>query len=182
MTPTRLLLSVLAGASAGVSAPVAAQIAGPTEVVIARPTTLTKTEDLDFGTVIAGVAAGEVVIDAGDDGGPAPSPRTVGGGVVAAGGSPHAASFLTFGSRGSQVTIELDRTDATLTRVGGTDTLAVVDLNINGAGKPKGRGKVTYKVGASGFIDFRVGGRLLVGSGQPPGDYRGRFTVTAIYK
>ena len=162
--------------------PVAAQSVTPTEVVILRPTTLAKTQDLDFGTVASGATAGEVVVSAGDDNGPDSAPRSVSGGVVAAGGSAHAASFVTYGSRNSEVTIELDGTETILTRVGGAEAMTVVDLNINGAGKPKGRDKVRYKVGATGLIEFRVGGTLRVGAVQPGGVYRGRFTVTAVYR
>lgn len=175
-------LPIALALAAAPALPAAAQSVSPTEVAILRPTTLAKTQDLDFGTIAIGATAGEVVISAGDDNGPDPAPRSVSGGVVAAEGSAHAASFVTFGSKNSQVTIELDSTETTLIRVGGTEAMAVVDLNINGAGKPKGRDKVRYKVGATGLIEFRVGGTLRVGAVQPGGVYRGRFTVTAVYR
>ena len=166
----------------GLGAPVAAQTVAPVEVAILTPTALVKTGDLDFGTIISGPTAGEVTINPGDDNGPALAPREVSGGVTAAGGSPRAASFITYGSKNSQVSVELEGTDTTLTRLGGTETMAVVDLNINGAGKPRGRDKVRYKVGPGGLLEFRVGGTLRVGPAQPPGDYRGRFSVTTVYK
>jgi len=136
------------------------------KAITLRPLSIVKLRDLDFGTLIAGPAAGTVTID------PEDGSRSTTGGVGAAGGAPQAAQFYTYG--GPRQYIQVTRGPfPTLARVGGGATMTVDELTLNGA---------TFRyLNTSGVLDLRVGGRLRVGANQLAGDYAGNFTITVTY-
>jgi hypothetical protein len=102
----KLCLAALAAATAFAS-PAYAQVATDTETAEARglvllPLTLTRVQDLDFGTVLASPAPGTVTINA-DTGN-----RTVGGGVTGIASNPgQRALFAGAGTAGQDVDLTL---------------------------------------------------------------------------
>ncbi len=131
-----------------------------------RPLSLLKLRDLDFATNISGTTAGTVVIDPTTDG------RSTTGGVVAAGGTPQAAQFYTYG--GPLQTIQVFRGPLpVLNRAGGGASMNVTGLTLNGP--------TTRFLNGAGLLDLRVGGTLAVGANQLSGSYSGTFDIIVNY-
>lgn len=131
-----------------------------------KPLSLVKVGDLDFGRMAAGPTAGTVVVD------PLTDARVVTGGVVAVGGVPDAAQFLTYGTAGSVLQVTRGALPV-LTRVGGGATMTVTQLVLNGP--------VLRVVNPAGVLDLRVGGTLAVAANQADGTYAGTFDLTVTY-
>ncbi len=150
-------------------------VAGPTvaatrsatlSAITLRPLSLLKLGDLDFATNISGTTAGTVVIDPDNDS------RTTTGGVIAAGGTPLAAKFYTYG--GPLQTVQVNRGPLpVLTRAGGGATMNVTQLTLNGP--------VNRFLNGAGLLDLRVGGTLAVGANQLAGTYSGTFQIIVTY-
>jgi hypothetical protein len=134
---------------------------------VLHPITLVKNQDMDFG-ILAAPAGGTAVLD------PASSTVSTTGGVLALGGTPAAALFTGAASGGSVVNIKLPNQSVNLTRVGGTETIALSNFTLDGPSK-----RTMAK--ASSF-QFHVGGTLTVAAGQVEGSYVGTFSVTAQYQ
>ncbi|MBA3896454.1 MAG: DUF4402 domain-containing protein [Sphingomonadaceae bacterium] len=131
-----------------------------------KPLSIVKLQDLDFGTAAVGAAAGTIVIDPDTDG------RSTTGGVVPAGGAPHAAQFYTYG--GPLQTVQVNRGPLpVLNRSGGGATMNVTQLTLNGP--------VLRFLDTAGLLDLRVGGTLAVGANQLAGDYSGIFQIIVTY-
>ena len=164
----RLAAALLAALSAMPSAAIAApaRATGTATVDLLSPLTIQKLQDLDFGTV-AVTAAGTAVID------PVANSVSTTGGLVAAGGTPHAALFRGAASQNSVVNIKLPKQPITLTRVGGTETMTVSNFTLQGLSK-RALAKATS-------FTFRVGGTLNVPTNPVVGTYVGTFTVTVQY-
>jgi hypothetical protein len=161
---TALLLSL---------APVGAEAASvgaspkPTAVVtINFPASLSKLQDMDFGSLTV-TTAGTAVLNSSTDA------VTTTGGVVLAGGIPNAARFAAVSPSNNIVKISLPKQAVTLTRIGGTETMTVDTWTMNGA--------VTRNVVAHQTFQFQVGGTLHVGANQVEGAYVGTFDVTLTY-
>lgn len=144
----------------------AATQAGTTKAVTLKPLSIVKISDLEFGTMIAGAAAGTVVID------PTTDARTTTGGTTASGGAPKAAQFLTYGTQNSVLQVTRGPLPV-LSRAGGGATMNVTQLTLNGP--------VTRVVNPAGVLDLRVGGTLAVGANQLEGTYSGTFDITVTY-
>ena len=144
----------------------AAKAGAKASVITIKPLSILQLEDLDFGTFAATASGGTVVIEPVDGG------RSTTGGVVANGGSPRAAQFLTYATAGSVLLVTRGPLSV-LTREGGGATMAVTALTLNG---PTAR-----VVNPAGVLDLRVGGTLAVGPNQLDGIYTGSFTVTVTY-
>lgn len=131
-----------------------------------------KVDDLRFGfftspTVVGG---GTVVIAAN----PA-TPRTVGSGVVAAGGTWGPASFSLNGSSGTTVGISVVESSITLSNGGADaslDRMTVDNFTLSNATKTLSGTATTVT----------VGGTLSVKQSQKVGAYTASFTVTAVYQ
>jgi hypothetical protein len=164
----RLAAALLAALSAMPSAAIAApaRATGTATIDLLSPLTIQKLQDLDFGTV-AVTAAGTAVID------PMANSISTTGGLVAAGGTPHAALFRGAASQNSVVNIKLPKQPITLTRVGGAETVTVSNFTLDGPTKRQMAQATTF--------DIRVGATLTVPAGQMAGQYTGTFDVTAQY-
>ena len=164
----RLAAALLAALSAMPSAAIAApaRATGTATVDLLSPLTIQKLQDLDFGTV-AVTTAGTAVID------PVANSISTTGGLVAAGGTPHAALFRGAASQNSVVNIKLPKQPITLTRVGGTETVTVSNFTLDGPTKRQMAQATTF--------DIKVGATLTVPAGQIAGQYTGTFDVTAQY-
>jgi Domain of unknown function (DUF4402) len=144
----------------------AAGTASSAKAITLRPLSIINLRDLDFAINAAGTTAGTVVID------PTTDARTVTGGVVAAGGTPQAAQFYTYG--GPLQTLQVFRGPLpVLNRAGGGASMNVTGLTLNGP--------TTRFLNAAGLLDLRVGGTLAVGANQQSGSYSGTFDIIVNY-
>ena len=150
--------------SAAAAAPASA--ASGATVDLLSPLTLQKLKDLDFGTV-GTTASGTAVLD------PLANALTTTGGVLALGGTPHAAEFRGAATKNSVVNIKLPKQPVTLTRVGGTETVTVTNFTLDGPTKKQMAQATTF--------DIRVGATLTLPAAPVAGQYVGTFDVTAQY-
>lgn len=138
---------------------------------IVRSGTLAKLSDLNYGYVVPGTAASYIRI-------PATSDTVVldSGNATLAGGTITRAQFHAVTLPLNLITIQLPTT-ATMTRVGGTETITLDNFTHNLTGGFLG----IYNVLNDGTLQFAVGARMRVVPNQTQGTYRGTFTVTANY-
>jgi hypothetical protein len=148
-----------------VAAPKSAGANGSATVL--HPITLVKNQDMDFG-ILAAPSAGTAVLD------PATGTVSTTGGVLALGGTPAAALFTGAASGGSVVNIKFTNQTVNLTRVGGTETIPLSNLTLDGPSK--------RTMAKTSSFQFHVGGTLTLAAGQAEGSYIGTFTVTAQYQ
>ena len=165
--------------------PAAAQARGPRIAVsaAARANILTqlsffKVDDLNFGRIIAGTAAGTVTVS------PAGTRTATGGARLASDSSVRPAMFAGKGSAFQTVTIAMNANTRTLTRTGGTQTMTMDTFTIGST--PTALLTVLATAftisSTSGIFTFPVGATLRVGANQAPGTYVGTFTVTLLYQ
>lgn len=161
------LVAVAASAPAA-AAPVTASSTGKALILV--PLTLTKIDDLDFGTMIAPPAPGTVTLD------PATSGRTYTGGVVGVGSAPgHRAYFGGAGTPNQQVIVTLVP-PSQLTDSNG-DKIGVLALTLDNSGNPiRSIDPTTHTF----FVG--VGGILNLSANQPDGDYSATFQLLANYQ
>ena len=161
-------VAVSALPTAAVAAPVAAPTAAQGKALVLIPLTLTKIQDLDFGTVVTSPISGIVTIN------PATGARSFAGGVT---GVPsdagHRAQFAGAGTPSQQVIVFITP-PATLDN-GVGDSLPVLALTLDNSGNP------IRTIDATRAFFVGVGGILQVNADQPEGTYSGNFTVTANY-
>jgi hypothetical protein len=133
------------------------------------PLTLTKIDDLDFGTIVSSGTSGTVALNA------TTGARTFAGGVngvpSAAG---HHAYFGGAGSAGQQVVV-IVIPPAQLINTNG-DTIDVLAMTIDKGGNPL---RTIDPVTKTFFVG--VGGILNIAANQPDGLYSATFQVTANY-
>lgn len=137
------------------------------DVIVLRPLSLLKKEDMDFGALLTSAAAGTATLD------PVTGAVTTSGGVTAVSGPTSPAVFVGAGSRNVPYQIRLPKEPATLTRDGGTETMILSNWTLDG---PTNR-----RVGANQAFEFSVGGQLSVDANQADGTYVGTFEVTVHY-
>lgn len=171
MTIRSNMLLALAAAALGTTSVAAAPVSSPTpplgRALLLIPLTLTKVDDLSFGSVIASAVSGTVVINA------VTGTRSVAGGVTAVPSNVgRRAYFGGAGSPGRQV-IVIVTPPAVLTNVAG-DTLSVLALTLDGSPV-----RTIHPVNRTFF--FGVGGIILIGADQPEGVYTSDYDVTVEY-
>lgn len=138
------------------------------KALILVPLSLTKIDDLDFGTLVPSSLSGFVAIDA------TSGNRTLGGGVTgptsAAG---HRATFAGAGTPNQQVII----TYTTPTQLSDStgDTIDVLALTLQGSA-------IKQVDPTSHAFTFGMGGILQIAADQPEGIYSASFTVSANYQ
>lgn len=148
------------------SAAFAATASDTARAITLRPLSLLNLRDLDFATNISGATGGTITIDPNTDA------RTTTGGVTAAGGTPQAAQFYTYG--GPLQNVQVNRGPLpVLNRVGGGATMNVTGLTLNGP--------TLRFLNAAGLLDLRVGGTLDVTANKLPGSYAGTFQIIVTY-
>ena len=172
----KFCLAALAATTAFAS-PAFAQVATDTATAEARglvlqPLTLTKVDDLDFGTILASVTAGSVSIN--EDTGN----RAVAGGVTAVASNPgQRALFAGAGTAGQQVNLTLTPPvgNVLVSTSNAADLIAVSSLLLD-------NGNVTSRnIGLDGTFQVGVGGSFAIAAGQPNGLYTADFDLTADY-
>jgi hypothetical protein len=130
------------------------------------PAQIVKLYDLDFGFVTV-TGAGTAILNS------STGAVSTTGGVLFAGGLPHAALFEAVSPSKTVVHIRLPKKAVTLMRSGGTETMTVDTWTLNGVD--------TRNVVAHETFQFQIGGTLHVAAGQVEGTYNGTFDVTIDY-
>ena len=165
------LVLALAATALGATSVAAAPVASPTppsgRALLLIPLTLTKIDDLSFGSVIPSALSGTVMINA------ITGARSIAGGVTAVPSDVGQRAY--FGGAGSpnQLVVVTINAPAVLTSTAG-DTLPVLALTLDG-----GPLRSVHPVDRTFF--FGVGGIILVNANQADGVYTSEFEVTADY-
>lgn len=160
--------AMTAAAMPATAAPMPATTDARSHALILVPLTLTKIDDLDFGTVISSGTSGAVVINA------STGARTLAGGLI---GSPsdvgHRARFAGAGTPNQQVLVTLTAPTDLVNSNG--DKIQVLALTQDGSPL-----RTIDPVTRAFFLG--VGGIIFIDVNQPDGDYSAIFTVTASYQ
>jgi spore coat protein U-like protein len=154
---------------------------GSSTAVVVTPLSLVKSKDLDFGRIAPRPTAGTVTLN------PITQTCTVTGTIIHA-GKCQAAEFVGMGARRMLVRIAVPTT-VIITGPGAPMTVTNFTLAtspdlafVGGNGNGNGAGNRRYQIQpTNGIFDFRVGGRLNVGTNQTGGKYTGTFAVTVQY-
>lgn len=138
-------------------------VSGNAQSIVLNSLTATAVQDLDFGNVIPGTAAGTLTIDA------ASTARSTTGGAILAGGAPSVAIFVGVAQPNRMVHLSIPNGSITLSNgTGGTMTVNNFDTD----------GPLNRRTDANGIIAFRVAARLNVAANQVDGVYSGTFDIT----
>jgi hypothetical protein len=137
------------------------------EALILIPLTLTKIQDLDFGSIVPSAVSGVVTINA------STGARTFAGGVtLVPGDAGFRARFAGAGSPGQQVIITMNPPAQLDDGVG--DTIDVLGLTLDGS--------AIRTIDATRAFFIGVGGTIQIAANQPDGTYSAQFDVTANYQ
>ena len=173
----KLCLAVLAATTAfatpAFAQSVTASATAEARGLVLQPLTLTKVDDLDFGTVLASAALGTVTIDA-DTGN-----RTSSGGVTqVASNNGQRAVFAGAGTAGQLVTLTLSPPTANLlvSTTNSADTILVSSLVLENGNAN------SLNIGLGGTFQVGVGGTFDIAANQPNGFYKADFNLTADYQ
>ncbi len=166
---TAAALAAAAVAAPAQAAPVPAATDASGRALILVPLTLTKIDDLDFGSVIPAPVNGTVTIN------PTNGARSFTGGVA---GVPSAAGNRAFfggaGSPNQQVVVTVTAPAALVSTTNAANTIPVMALTLDG-GPLRSIDPVTRA------FFFGIGGIIELNANQPEGDYEATFDVTATY-
>ena len=157
-------LALAAIASPAVAAPVPATTDASGKAILLIPLTITKLQDLDFGTVVTSSSAGTVTIPA--DGS---TPIVTGGVTQAASPAPARAEFGGAGSANQQVGLFL-APPATIKD--GAGHSMPISMNLEAT---------SVTIDSTRAFSVGVGGTITVGANQVEGLYTGTFTILAQY-
>ena len=178
-----LAATLIVATPASAATPTATVKATPNPIakgVVVLPLTLTKSSDLDFGTVVASTTtAGTVTIDAND------GSRSTTGGVIGVPNYPGTrAVFQGAGTPDQKVLVTLQ---APTTLVSGSNSINVVSMvfDTGAASAPNGTTgylETTRTINGTGAFEIGVGGTFDIAVNQPNGTYSAPFVVTAEYQ
>ncbi len=155
-------LAALVAPSLAHAAPVPPDKDASATAAITRPASIRKLNDLYFAYLTV-TTAGTAVVD------PNTEAMTTTGGVVHVAGVPYSALFEAVSPVKNVVIIRIPKTAATVTRVGGTETMTVDTWTLAGS--------VNRNVVVQQPFQFKIGGTLHVNANQVEGLYVGEFTV-----
>jgi hypothetical protein len=140
-------------------------------VKIVQPIALTKDADLAFGTVVKpSTGSNTVTISNASD-----TPALTGAGDGALAASTTSRAAFTVGGEGASTFSITVPASVTMTRVSGTETLAVTLTSSAASGTLSG------SAGSAGTATFTVGGAFTVASTTVLGNYTGSFNTTVAY-
>ena len=173
----KITLAALAAATA-FATPAFAQVVTDTATAEARglvlqPLTLTKVDDLDFGTILASTVAGTVTIDA-DTGN-----RSKTGGVTEVASNPgQRALFAGAGTAGQDVDLTLTAPTGgvLVSTTNSADVIVITNLVFDNGND------TTRTIDNTGAFQVGVGGTFAIAASQPNGLYKADFDVTADYQ
>ncbi|MGB7407363.1 MAG: DUF4402 domain-containing protein [Pontixanthobacter sp.] len=149
---------------------------GASAAAIVEPLQITKTADLDFGTLVPnGTGFGRVRIHA------RTGARRTNANVTAMGTDGfQRAQFELTGQPRTMISLTTSSPVITLTGPGVAMRMDRMKVNRNNGGQrnlPQ-----TFRLGRTGTINIGFGGRLRVASDQAPGKYSGTFDLIATYQ
>ena len=166
--PYRNFLIAAAMASAVVASPAAAapvkQANG--SVLILLPLTLTKVNDLKFGTIVSSPVAGTVTINASS------GLRTHSGGVTEIASDPGQRALFAWAGTPSQL-VSFDISYPTTLDDGAGNSVQIALLYLQSA---------IGIADSNGIVQVGVGGSILISANQTEGLYSNTFDVTASYQ
>ena len=168
-----ICLAALAASIAVATPALAQQASAQAEArgVVLQPLTLTRIQDLDFGTVVGSAVAGTVDID------PDTGARTVAGGVTGVPSFPgDRAVFQGAGTSGQDVVLSLNAPALLISTANPLDTVTVNSMVLDSGNA------LTRTIGATGIFQVGVGGNFGIAANQPAGLYRADFELTADYQ
>ena len=175
--PGTLVLGAVALAAPAAAHAERVNVAGRAEAVVVTRLSLIKTDDLNFGKIIAGTTAGTVTVT------PAGT-RAATGGARLAGTGAQPAAFAGYGFQNQTVTISVNSNTPVVRRVGGSETMQF-DTFIIGS-TPTAQlttAPLAFRIASTtGMFAFPVGATLRVGARQASGIYTGSFSVTLNYQ
>jgi hypothetical protein len=164
------LAASVAVASPAFAQSVTASATAEARGLVLQPLTLTRVDDLDFGTVIASAVAGQVTIN--EDTGA----RSVSGGVLGVPTAPgQRGLFAGAGTAGQQV-------DLTLTPPAGGVLVSGANFLIVSAMVLDNGNSTTRTIDVTGAFQVGVGGTFDIAASQPNGLYAADFDLTAEYQ
>lgn len=169
LTTTALVLGgMLAAMSPATAAPVSAPSVPPSRALVLIPLTLTKVQDIHFGTIVPSTTtAGWVSINA------VSGARAASAGLTLMPADPgQRGEFAGAGTPGQQVIMALTP-PAQLSNVTG-DTIDVLAMNLDGP--------TTRTIGANHSFFVGVGGVIFITANQPEGLYSATYDLTADYQ
>ena len=165
------LAATLATATPAFAQAVSASANAEARGVVLQPLTLTKVDDLDFGTVISTAVAGTVVIDA-DDGS-----RSVTGGVLAVPSYPGGRGlFSGNGTAGQDVNLTLNSPGLLVSTTNPLDVVVVNSMYLDNGNL------LVRTIGLTTVFNVGVGGDFGIAANQPNGLYSAQFDLTADYQ
>ncbi|MFL6730220.1 MAG: DUF4402 domain-containing protein [Sphingomicrobium sp.] len=165
---TLIAAALVALAVPAAAAPVAAPTPAQGKALLLTPLTLTKVDDLDFGTVVTSPVSGIVTIN------PATGARGFAGGASGmASDAGHRALFAGAGTPSQQVIVFI--TPPASLANGAGDTIPVLALTLDNGGNP------IRTIDSTRAFFVGVGGILQINADQAEGIYQANFTVTANY-
>ncbi|MFM6949839.1 MAG: DUF4402 domain-containing protein [Novosphingobium sp.] len=156
--------AALGAASFASAASAATSATATASAEVLNTLTLSANSALNFGQIAANTG-GTVTVNA-------DSTVSSSGSLVST-GTRAPAAFTVTGSPNARVLVTLPAS-ATLTRSGGTETMAIGGFNSNPGS--------AFQLGGTGSANFSVGGTLTVASGQASGAYNGTFAVSVEYQ
>ena len=149
-------------AQAVVGAPTASATASASARIY-QPISIAKTADLNFGSMIATPAAGQVSLT------PAGVRTATGGAVLASAVGVSAAAFAVAGEPNTSFSVALP---ASIQIASGVNSMTVDTFSTDAA---------AYLLDAAGAHPLSVGANLSLAANQPAGLYSGSFSVTVAY-
>lgn len=150
---------------------VSASASADAKGVVLQPLTLTKEEDLDFGTVISTATAGSVTISAED------GTRSVTAGVLEVPSYPGGRGLFTGNaSVGREVNLSLSAPTHLVSTTDPLDFIVVTEMVLDD------NNPLTRTIGESGIFQVGVGGEFAIEANQPNGLYTAQFDLTADYQ
>lgn len=162
------LAGIMLAAFPALAAPVAAPTQPPARALLLIPLTLTKVQDLHFGTIVPSTTtAGWVAINA------VTGVRTASAGLtLMPADAGRRGEFAGAGTPGQQVTLALTPPTDLINPAG--DTLTVLTMNLDGP--------TTRTIAANQAFFVGIGGIIFVAANQPDGLYSATYDLTADYQ
>lgn len=166
-----ICLAALAATVATSSPAFAQQASAQAEArgLVLQPLTLSRVDDLDFGTVAGSAVAGTVEVDS-DTG-----IRSVTGGVTAVPSTYQRARFDGYGQPDQIVQLTLNPPAGNVL-ISGSNSITVDSMTLDSANA------TTRTIGSTGSFTVYVGGSFGIAANQPNGLYAANFDLTADYQ
>lgn len=152
--------------AAGRAAPIAASPKAEAQVMLIKPLSLVRVNDMDFAT-LGVTTGGTATID------PVGGTMTVTGGLLHLAGTPAPARYSGAALKRTVVNIRVPKQPVLIRRLGGTETLTVSNFTLDGQDK--------RNLADAAYFTFAVGARITIPAGTVDGVYSGDIDVTVQY-